>query len=702
MSDHYLDPLLKPGSIALIGASNREGSPGNTLAGLVISSSYSGSVYLVNPGHKEIQGRKCYPDLAALPETVDHAVLAISNERLELALVEAIEHGVKAVTLYSSCVLENDSDPPLKDRLVTLAKQAGLAVCGGNGMGFYAVRHGLYAGIFPKPGDVQLGSIAFIVQSGSAFSALVHNGSRLGFNLCVSSGNEMVTTTSDYVDWALAQAETRVIALFIETVRDPAGFVEALARARDRRIPVVALKVGKSVQGAKMAATHSGAIAGNHAAYEAVFRKFGVIEVSSLDEMAATLMLFQVEKRPGPGKLAAFFESGGFMEMVADICAELNLEFAEIGDDTRKVLKANLEPGLKPDNPLNGWGSNDDFENRFYHCISAIMKDPAVATGIFFSNFRDDYYLTEAFIRVMLRVNAESDKPVAMANCYSDIQHPRHCEQTRGANLPFLDGVREALLGVKHSLEHRDRGMLSADQPPPAGDETLADRWRGRLRNDRGETLGEAQALSLLHDFGIRTPQFEAVAGEQAAVSAANRIGYPVVLKTSQSEIHHKSDLGGVVVGIKNDLELRAHYRDFARRLGPGAIVCEQVDAGTEVGLGMINDPQFGPLVMVSAGGVLMELLAERAVGLAPLNHREAKALIACLKLDTLIGGIRGRHPEDRAALVDCIVKFSWIAVQLQDWIQEMDVNPLIVNSGGAIAADALFVRRKLNDQRKV
>ena len=234
---HALDPLLKPTSIALVGASEREGSPGRMLAELVIDSSFEGRVYPINPGYQSILETPCYTDLDSLPETVDHAVLAVSNQRMESALASAIKHGAGAATIYSSCVIENDTEPPLKTRLENMANEAGIAICGGNCMGFYSIQHDLYAGMYPMPGEMESGSISFIAQSGSAFTALAHNGSRLNFNLCVSSGNELSTTVDQYMDWSLQQPETRVIGLFLETVRNSRGFISALEQARERKHP---------------------------------------------------------------------------------------------------------------------------------------------------------------------------------------------------------------------------------------------------------------------------------------------------------------------------------------------------------------------------------------------------------------------------------------------------------------------------------
>ena len=214
-----------------------------------------------------------------------------------------------------------------------------------------------------------------------------------------------------------------------------------------------------------MATTHTGAIAGDHAAYEAVFNKYGVIEVSGFDEMAAVLMMFQSQRRPGPGKLATIQESGGFMEMITDICHRLEIDFAEISVQTKDEIRKHLDPGLKADNPLDAWGSNDDFENRFYFCMSALMKDPAVAAGAFFTNFRDGYYMSEAFFRIMEKISLETDKPIAMGNCYSDISHNNLCQKTAQAGIPFIDGAEESLIAIKHLLDYRGRSSIRANIP---------------------------------------------------------------------------------------------------------------------------------------------------------------------------------------------------------------------------------------------
>ena len=693
--DHALDPLLKPASIALVGASKKHATPGFVLADMVINSGFAGEVFPVNPGAEEILGLKCYNDIESLPKVVDHVVLALANQHLESALKVAITHGAKAVTIYSSGILQDDTNPSLLKRLSQLATEADIAICGCNGMGFYNVRDDLYTGIFPKAGSIQKGSISYIAQSGSAFTALCHNGNRLGFNLCVSSGNELITTVADYMDWSLEQPETRVIGLFLEAVRNPKAFVDALQKACDKNIPVVILKIGKSPLSAEMALTHTGAIAGSHAAFEALYRRYGVISVSDFDEMAATLMLLQNSPEIGPGKIATIQESGGFRELIADLAHELKIEFAEIEDSTKEQIQIHLDPGLKAENPLDAWGSHDNFESRFLACINLLMADPNVAGGVFFSNFRDGYFLSEAIYRAMQAASKKTSKPLALGNCYSDLKHEDLCRLGYAQGIPVIDGARETLLAFKHCFAYQQfKSNKKCIDNEIRANPAIIEYWRKRLKQHSEKTLSEAEAMALLSDFDIATPKQTVIKHLSGLLEAAGSIGFPMVLKTAEPGILHKSDAGGVIVNIQNEAELLEHYNDLKQRLGPTALLTQMIDKGTEVGLGIINDPQFGPILMVAAGGILIELLSDCAVVLCPQNIDDADELLSSLKIDVLINGVRGEAPSDRQALLDTMVKLSSLAYELKDVIVEVDINPVIVSPTGAVAVDALVVLR--------
>jgi acyl-CoA synthetase (NDP forming) len=697
MAEHPLDTLLQPSSIALLGASERADSPGATLAGMIINSEYKGEVYPVNPGYTQILGRACYPDLDALPKTVDHVVIALGSAHLEAALSAAIRHGAKAATIYSSGVLEQDTQPPLQQRLADMARAAGIHICGINGMGFYNLEQQLYVGIFPRAPHIVRGGISYIAQSGSAFTTLCHNGCRLGFNLCASAGNEMTTTVADYMDWCLEREDTRAIGLFLETVRDPQRFVAALGKANAREIPVVILKIGKSELGASMAVTHTGAIAGNHAVFQALCRRHGVIEVNDFDEMAAILMLLQNGRAATSGKLAAAFESGGFRELVTDTAEELGIDFAALENATVSELEQHLDPGLKAENPLDVWGSHNRFEERFEACLLALMQDSNVGAGVFFSNFRDGYYLSEAIYRVMTTVSARVNKPIALATCYCDLANTALCQRAYGAGIPFVDGVRETLLAFKHlfayqAFKRRSAARSAMPQQDSEQASEQATRWRQKLAQNVAHTLEENTALELLSDFSLPTVKRELVNSESDLTAAAARLGYPVVLKTAQPGINHKSDQGGVVVGIQSEAELLHHYRDINQRLGSIALVSQMVSAGVEIALGTVNDRQFGPIIMVAAGGVLVEFLDDRTMAMCPLDAEQAEAMLGSLKLNRLLLGVRGQAAVNRQALIDAIVNLSQLAFTLRDSIAEIDINPVIANASDAIAVDALVL----------
>ena len=701
MTEHPLDSLLQPSSIALLGASERAESPGATLAGMIINSEYVGEVYPVNPGYSHILGLVCYPDLDALPKTVDHVVIALGNAHLEAALSAAIRHGAKAATIYSSGVLEQDTKPPLQQRLANMARAAGIHICGINGMGFYNLEQQLYVGIFPRAEHIIRGGISYIAQSGSAFTTLCHNGCRLGFNLCASVGNEITTTVADYMDWCLELESTQAIGLFLETVRDPQRFIGALRKANARGIPVVILKIGKSELGASMAVTHTGAIAGNHSVFQALCRHHGVIEVNDFDEMAAILMLLQNGRAAASGKLAAAFESGGFRELVTDIADELGIDFAALENATVSELEQHLDPGLKAENPLDVWGSHNRFEARFEACLMALMQDPNVAAGVFFSNYRDGYYLSEAIYRVIASVSAKVNKPIALATCYCDLANTVLCQRAYAAGIPFVDGVRETLLAFNHLFAYQTfkqqyaRRFAMPRQTPQEDQEQTqkqANYWRQKLAKNVAHTLEENTALELLSDFSIPVVKRQLVNSESALAAAAAELGYPVVLKTAQPGINHKSDQGGVVVGIESEQELLRHYRDINQRLGSMALVSQMVIAGVEIALGTINDRQFGPVIMVAAGGILVEFLDDRAMAMCPLDAAQAETLLASLKLNRLLLGVRGQAAVNRQALIDAIVNLSQLAFNLRDSIAEIDINPVIVNASDAIAVDALIL----------
>lgn len=689
--EHRLAPLLAPGSIALIGASPKPDSAGNTIVRMPLASGYRGRLYPVNQAYETVEDLACYASLGDLPERVDHAVICLANGRVEAALAEAIRHGARAATIFANCILPEDGSPKLAERLAAMAREAGLQVCGANAMGFYNLEAGLMVCAFPAPVDMTPGGIALISQSGSVFGALAHNDRRPRYNICVSSGAEYTTTTADYLDWALSRDSTRVVGLFLETVRDPEGFEAGLARAVERDLPVVVLKVGRTAESVAMAETHTGAIAGNDAAYEALFRSYGVLRVASLDEMAATLLLFQQGRRAGPGGLATLHDSGGEQQLVTDLARDHGVPFGAISEATKAAIAGHLEPGLKPTNPLDAWGSGVDYAAHFTACFAALMDDPAVAAGLMVVDLRDGYYLHEGYAAAARAMVGRTAKPVALATNLAMVRHSQSALRLTEAGLPVLDGTEPALRAVKHLFAYRD--FRAGDRrPPPPTDPALAAKWRPRLCD--GTALDEAEALSLLTDYGIPTVEARRAGSLPEAQAAAAALGYPVALKTAAPGIHHKSDVGGVRLGLATPEVLAAAYLEIAARLGPEVLLSAMAPTGVELALGALFDPQFGSCVMVAAGGTLIELLHDRAFALAPVNRHQARDLLDSLTVKDLLAGVRGAAPADLEALAGLVERFSIMVSELGDLLAELDANPVIAGAAGAVAVDALVIAR--------
>ncbi|MEZ5773938.1 MAG: acetate--CoA ligase family protein [Hyphomicrobiaceae bacterium] len=685
---HRLDPLLAPASIALLGASARPESAGLALVKMVRFDGYEGRVHPVNPNYREIEGLPAFARLKDLPEPVEHAVLAVPNAGLEAALEEAIASGVGAVTIFANCHLDDDREPRLAERIRARAAAAGIAVCGANCMGFYNPYLGLRVASFPAERGLRKGGIAWIAQSGSAFSALSHNDRRLGFSLVVSAGMELVTGVADYMDWALEREETRVVGLFLETVRRPADFIEALARAAARDVPVVALKVGRTAASAAMAATHTGALAGNDAAYRALFDRYGVRLVEDLDEMAATLSLLDCGRRVGRGGLATMHDSGGERELLTDLAEGEGVPFGRILEATKARIVPELDPGLVAENPLDAYGTNRDYAARYARAMAALIDDPDVALGVFMSNPRDDYWYSAGIAAALKQAAAGSAKPVALGTNYTLTHDEALAVSLAEAGIPLIKGTRNVLKAVGHALAIRDfrERPAIATAAPPAG---VRGRWQARLA--AGTPLGEHEALALAADYGIAVPRSARVRERAELSSAAGDLAFPLVLKTDEGHAH-KSDVGGVVLGLADAAALAAAYDDMAARLGPKVLVMEMAGRGVEIGLGAVVDPSFGPIVMVSAGGVMIEIMDDKAVALAPFDEREALRLIGRLKVSRLLEGVRGARPAERMALARLVARFSVMAADLSGLVAEIDLNPVIAGPAGAVAVDALIV----------
>jgi acyl-CoA synthetase (NDP forming) len=736
--------MLEARRVALVGASARPGSFGQRMVAEVARSPSRPALHLVNPRYRQIGDRDCVPSLADLPGPVDLVLLAVPDAALEDQLTLAGRRGDRSAVIFGNAweapparddghgPAAVDANPggqpagaaapgppgglvPLRGRLAATARGAGMALCGAGCMGFVNVAHGLRAIGYVEPDPLPAGPVALVTHSGSVFSALLRTRRAIGYTLAVSSGQELVTPAAAYLEYALTLPGTKVIALVLEAMREPARLRAALAAAAARDIPVVLLTVGGSAAGRTMVAAHSGALAAGDGGWAALAGAYGVHRVGDLAELADTLELFGAGRRarwPAGGAaggrragIATVHDSGLERAHTADLADAAGVPFAEIAPATTERLAGLLDPGLLPANPLDAWGTGNDTEGLFTGSLTTLAGDPAVAALALAVDLAPELDGDESYPRAARAAAATTDLPVVvLANLPGAIDQGA-AAALRNEGIPVLEGMRSGLLALRHLLDHAAARTTSAPDaaspvsaPAPLHDHggfATAGGAKSSVITTGAGPLETTAALGLLREYGISTARVLPAASEDGALAAAAEIGYPVVLKTGEPDIAHKTEARGVVPGLATPAALAAAYRDLATRLGPRALVFETVPPGPELSLGLARDPGLGPLIVVAAGGTLVELLDDKAVALPPVSEAQAARMLGTLRASRLLDGVRGAPPASRDAVARAITALSALAADLGDRLEALDINPLICGPDAAVAVDALLIPRR-------
>ncbi len=565
--------MLEARTVALVGASSRPGSLGERMVAEVGRSPAAPRIYLVNPRYQRIAGLPCHPSLADLPETVDLVLLGVPDSALAEQLSLAARRGDRSAVIFGGAY-ELPAVVPgtagLRARLAGTAHAAGMALCGAGCMGFVNVAYGLRAVGYIEPDPLPAGPVALVTHSGSVFSALLRSRREIGFTLAVSSGQELVTPAAAYARYALSLPQTRVLGLVLEAMRDPGLLQQVLAAASAADIPVVLLTAGSSAAGRAMVAAHSGALAGQDGGWEALADAYGVHRVSDLAEMADTLELFAIGRRVAPVResatpgIATVHDSGLERAHTADLAEELGVPFAAIGDATKERLAGVLDLGLEPANPLDMWAGSRDAERQLTESLAALADDPAVAAVALAVDLLTEFDGDRSYPLAVNAAALRTGKPlVVLANIAAAVDSEA-AAWLRQAGIPVLEGARSGLLALRHLLDHAAR---PARVDPPRIDTARRDHWAHVLA--QGEPDGPV-LLDLLRAYGIAAARACPAGTADGALAAAAEIGYPVVLKTGQPGIAHKSDAGGVVLGIRDPAGLAAAYAGMARARAAG------------------------------------------------------------------------------------------------------------------------------------
>jgi len=654
-------PLLFPSSLAVVGASPRNVAAVETVVASGVRA------WGVNPNRDEVAGLRCFPNVAALPETPECAFLMVNHERVEEAFEEAAAAGVRAFVVPGVGAEAGAATKPTTERLAARARELGAALLGPNCMGVFAP--GGPAAWNGRPQDTTApGGVAVLCQSGSIADAFLSLGGRIGIRCVVSSGAEAVTDAADFLAFFADDPETTAVGLFLETVRRPAAFVDALRRCAEAGKPVACLKVGRSEAAARAALSHTGALVGSDRAFSAVLRRYSAIEVEDFHELVETLEILGRTRRPSGTRIAGISESGGECALLADRAEAAGMPFEPLSDALQASLSDAFPNYLAPGNPLDAWGIADETEvyPRSLELLAASGEFDILVAQADLSQFRDatNDEWCELTLRTLARLRDEDGALFcAMTTVHSADPPRRFQDLARDLDVPLLRGPRDAMVALARTARRPRFERAAARGLPDVAD----------LLGPAG-ALPEHESSLVLERLGVPFAQRRRATTPDEAAAAAEAIGAAVVVKTDG--VAHKARDGGVVLGITSP-EAAA---EAARRLGGPVLVAQQVEAGAEVLCGVTRDPDFGPILAVGRGGVEVEELDSVVVSSAPLDASSAARLVAAAGVEDPHGVVA----ETLATLGDLALAHPRIA--------SVEINPLIVTVSATIAVDALVV----------
>ena len=694
-----LDALMQPRSIAIIGASQDATKIGGRPVDLLRRYGYAGKIYPVNPKAALVQGLQAYASVDALPEAPDLAIIAVDAEKTPEAVEQCAARGVRSVVVFSSGFAElGEKGRAMQDRLQAAARRTGMRLLGPNCLGAVSIPERAIAtfSIVIEHSMPAAGLLGIVSQSGNLGSYTMRMASDRGAGISrfMTTGNECDIDIADGIAWLARDPATKVILCCFEACRDAGRLIAALTEARDAGKPVIALKVGTSEAGQAAAASHTGAMAGSDAVFDALLARYGAVRVRSIEELidlghAASILL--PDRLPKGPRLGIVTASGGFGVLLADAAQAVGLSLPELSEATQRTI-LELVPFASARNPVDATAQMSSRPDMLQRILSAVVADDrcdAVVLPLPFSlhmpRLRSVYMETLRYIRAQY-----PDRPVIL--CVEG--PPDALAELHSLGYPTIasfDGCC-AVVAALMRLEVAAKAPREAGQPTIAKAAPLAaDAFR--------HELGAKRALA---DAGIPVLAERLVTTADAAARAASEIGYPVVLKIASPDLPHKTEVGGVAIGLRSEAEVRQAHAAMLASVGakaPGAvidgvIVAPMVQGLSELILGSRVDPVFGPVVMAGLGGIFAEIVQDTAVQMAPVSETQATAMLKSLKAFAVLDGARGRRRTDLVAAARAIAALSRFAVAHADTVSEIDINPLLLKAEGegAVALDALLV----------
>lgn len=695
MSDpHPLTPLLAPQSVAIFGASNDPTRISGRSLRYYREAGYQGALYPINPNRSEVQGLKAYPDIESIPGAVEFALIAVPAALAVEALEASVKKGVKAVVMFTAGFAETGEDGrAVQDRLVAIAREGGIRLCGPNCLGLFNLRtgHTPTFGSFLEAGGKSPGPLGMVTQSGAFGTHLLALAERrgIGVGLWISTGNEADVQVADGISFLAEDPETEAIACYMEAIKDRERFAAAVARARANGKPVIAMKVGGSAIGAAAAASHTASLAGSDRVYDAAFRQLGVERARTPEDLVEIAYACTRGRLPGSRRLAVVTISGGAGVLMADAAEQTGVELTPLSAESQaEVIR--WVPFAAPRNPvdLTAQPLNDpSLLDKGFELLLGREGFPALA-GFFTTWPLSPQMGEKLFASVTGAAARYPDRYFVLSVIAAEAMRRRY----EAAGVAVFEDPWRAVEAVAAAMRCAERLAVPA-APPPA---VPAD-----LPPLPAAPVGEFEAKRSLAAAGIPAVEERLVTSPEDAQAAADALGERLVLKIASPDITHKSDIGGVMIDVPR-AEAAAAYRRLCDRVASqapaaqidGVLVSPLLRDGVEVIAGVQNDPVWGPVVMFGLGGVFVEVLRDVTFRVAPFDAAEARRMIAEIRGAAILDGARGRPAADIAALAEALSRLSLFAAAQQGRFASIEINPLLVRPAGkgVVALDALIV----------
>lgn len=701
-----LDALVRPRSIAIFGASSDPNKIGGRPIRFLRDSGFAGDVYPINPRHDSVQGLPAYASLSAVPGPVDLALIGLPRDDVMKAVQECADAGVKLATIFSATFAETGAEGArLQDEIRSYAAARGMRLLGPNCIGSRnratgAV--GTFAAVEGEPvPELHTGKVAFVSQSGATAVDCVLNGHRRGldFDPWISTGNECDVEFADALAMMALDDDVQVIAGYLEGCRDGAKLSEALALAQGRGKPVVLLKVGRSAVGAQAAKSHTGSLVGSDEAFDALFRQYGVCRVDSIAELLEVSYAFAWSRRPRGRRVGVLTGSGGAGILMADVAEETGLELPPLSEKAQGQLKS-LWPAAGVGNPVDMTAQVMNDKRLLTEFLTTVADDGSSDVIVTFLSYMGALEPWASEILAALRAVVSERPGITLAVVMTAL--PEIVREVEKLGVAVFADPTAALSALARVVDT----CAALDKPAP---QAIA--VRPAVLPGSGP-VNETEAKRVLSAAGIPVVEDRRVASAAEAAEAAAGIGFPVAMKVLSADVTHKTEAGGVRLGIETaDAAAKAYegiVADVARHAPEarieGVIVSPQISGGVEMILGVKNDPTFGPIVMAGLGGVLVEVLKDFTYRRAPFGPETAREMVRELHGYPLLTGVRGFPPGDVDALCQALSDLSLFAAAHADSIDSVDINPFVVQprGQGAIALDALITRRDPAEKEQV